>query len=204
MKTIYNNKFTDTDKKLAANLKILLGPLGIIPPDYPLTILSDEDTPPKEFQDECLQGPYDFEMLGYYNCLEAKIVLLRGKIQECANKLQVPEPYLRSIVFIHELGHYYSHLCTLWKTKAWRTHLFAGASTNVKEGWAQLFTAWAVEKDYELGSVFEALLAHQSHPYHVFENYYKNWTTEALLHSLDSLRPIFMPVTEKDWNSFLP
>lgn len=204
MKTIYNNKFTDTDKNLAANLQSRLVQLGIISTDYPLTILSDEEDPPKEFQDECLQGPYDFERLGYYVAAGEKVVLLGGRIQDCADDLQVPEPLLRTIVFIHELGHYYSHRCPLWKTKAWRTHLFAGASTNVKEGWAQLFTAWAVEKEYELGSVFEQLLAYQSLPYHVFENYYKKWTTEVLLHSLDDLRSHPHPVTEKEWDSFLP
>lgn len=199
MKTIYNNKFTDTDKKLTTNLQILLEPLGIIPPDYPLTILSDEDGP----QDHDM-GPYDFEKLGYYVSAEEKIVLLRNKILECAKDLQVPEPYLRSVVFVHELGHYYSHLCTLWKTTSWRTDLFAKASTNVKEGWAQLFTGWAVSSEHELGDVFGELLANQSYPYHVFENYCYRWGMESLLHSLDSLRAVPNPVTEKDWNSFLP
>ena len=106
------------------------------------------------------------------------------------------------LIFIHELGHYYSHCLPLWKTNSWETTLFNGTSPGVLEGWAQLFALWAVESDRECRDVFWRLLQDQSYVYHVFEDYVK-WSPEKLLHSLDGLRELDYPATRNEWNKLL-
>lgn len=194
---IYNNKFSVEERALIENIDSLLKPLSLVPIDCPLTILSDEDKTPVK-----CENPNDFECLGYYVAEDRKIVLLRNKIHDTATEKDVPENILRTVVLIHELGHYYSHCLPLWKTESWKTNLFNGSSSDVLEGWAQMFASWAVMSHRECSDVFHRLLQDQSYVYHVFENYSK-WSREDLLHSLDGLRELDHPATVNDWNNLL-
>jgi len=202
-KTIYNNKLSEEDHSLVQNIICLLGPLGLSLIDYPLTILSDENETPMIYRDETYNSSSDFERMGYYVAEDRKIVLLRNKIHEATTEMNVPENILRAVVFVHELGHYYSHCLPLWKTESWKTGLFSGTSSVVLEGWAQLFALWAVESNRECSDVFFRLLQDQSYVYHVFEKYARKWSPEELLHSLDGLRELDYPATVNDWDNLL-
>ena len=204
-KTIYNNKTSPDDVLLADSLLSQL-PTGISSNDrYPLTILSDEEKEPVPTLGR-EEGKYDYErLLGYYVAEERKILLLRKAIVRVAGELEVSETGLRAVVFAHELGHYYTHLLPLWDTSSFSTDLFNSSSLGVLEGWAQLFAFWAVRYSPTHNDIFIKLLKGQSYPYHVFEQYEKNWngkwSTLQLLHSLDNLRKLTHPTTIQDWNN---
>ena len=203
---IYNNKLTAEDELLVQGLCSRL-PKGLQLIDYPLTVLSDEVPDDPRLHD---RGPYDFEMkLGYYVANEQKIVLLRKDIEKMAEviagemDMDVPVSSLRAIVFIHELGHYYTHRLPLWTTSAYSTELFNRSDEFVLEGWAQLFAVWALKQSPRQMDIFLHLLTKQSCPYHVFKEYDKDfdgkWDMGDLLHSLDRLRQLTSPATKADW-----
>ena len=168
---------------------------------------------------------YDIEeLLGVY-IPNPKIILYARGLIWCAKTLSVDEKVLRTVVLIHEIGHWITHqlppnkieqwfktqLLPNFKHKhknisnisKWPTEHYNKTSTNVHEGWAQIMTWWIVNKvGGDLKDTFDKLNQRQSRPYHV----YKDLTNEdinTLIKTLVMLRMLNKGATLVEWFTFL-
>lgn len=135
---------------------------------------------------------YDIErVLGIYDPKERKIVLYERGILAVSKEEKIDLDILRSVVLVHELGHWLSHTMPQGTTQCWENVQYNHASTDVHEGWAQLFDYWAVDQNSNKAyyDAFAALNKNQSLPYHTYEKFIKH-PYQIMLDSLEPLRKI--------------
>ncbi len=132
---IYNIEIESLTKKWFQSKQEILAP-GTILPDWPKVVLSDEDPPifktnsyiKKMYEEDRDEGPaLDFppdveEWLGCYIPEKKTIILWTKGIELCTKRLfagrdengrslmGVPEEDLFNCVYVHELGHWFSHV----------------------------------------------------------------------------------------------
>lgn len=144
-------------------------------------------------------SPFDTEQLGFYTPATYTITLLEKPIASAAAKLNVDKDILRSIVLIHEIGHYITHcpadvLLPHWKEMVesakefWkdsgfmlecgerRNHIadpsfLNRCSRKYIETVAQLFTYLVVREKPEHLDAFEKLASVQSGDYTAFQRF---------------------------------
>jgi hypothetical protein len=143
------------------------------------------------------------EVLGRYDTNPSRIVLYEMGIKWCARKLSVAEAVLRSVVLAHELGHWVTHRLP---PDEWPLASFNACEKDVKEGWAQLLTAWAIDdcrlNRPELGEAFRRLNERQSAPYRVFLQF-EVLDRAVVCGSLGGLRGIRRGALLSDWRRLL-
>lgn len=141
------------------------------------------------------------ELLGVYQSRHQQIVIYERGIKWRSHRLDAE--WLRSVVLIHEIGHWITHVLPKPGVPAWSTDLFDLSETDLHEGWAQLITWWVAD---EVGSpfkeTFERLNQRQSRPYHVFEQF-KDEPIDKVMESLKKLRFLSWPVRLQDWKQAL-
>ena len=143
------------------------------------------------------------ELLGVYQPQHQRIVIYQRGIKWSKHHWDMDEEWLFSVVLIHEIGHWITHVLPKPGVPAWSTDLFALSETDLKEGWAQLITWWIAEKvKGPFRKTFEELNRNQSPPYHVFEQF-KDEPTDKVMASLERLRLLSWPARLQDWKMVL-
>lgn len=137
------------------------------------------------------------ELLGVYQPQHQQIIIYERGIKWRRNRFD--EEWLFSVVLIHEISHWITHLLPQPGTPTWSTDIYILGETDVHEGWAQLMTWWvADEVGGKFKRTFEELNQNQSSPYRVFEDF-KNEPIEKVMESLEKLRLLSWPVRLQDW-----
>jgi hypothetical protein len=146
-----------------------------------------------------------FDILGTYNpgtgTNNGVITMYTAMIEEFAKDLKVKYEIIYNIVYTHEVGHLYSHkaMDSLTGNSNWFTDSFKNTSKKIKEGLAQLFTHWEIEKNDEYLNVFKKMVEHQPDIYNIYKVYHRS-TTETKSDMLEVLR-IFRKESIKIQNS---
>ncbi len=141
------------------------------------------------------------ELLGVYQSEHQQIIIYERGIKWLGSRLD--GEWLFSVVLIHEIGHWITHVLPKPGVPAWSTDLFALSETDLKEGWAQLITWWiAKQVGGAFRDTFEKLNRNQSSPYHVFEQF-KNEPIDEVMASLERLRFLSWPARLQDWKRTL-
>lgn len=141
------------------------------------------------------------EFLGVYQSQHQQIIIYERGIRW--RRHQYDEEWLRSVVLIHEIGHWITHVLPKSGVPTWPTNLFALSERDLKEGWAQLITWWIAEQvGGRFKDTFEKLNQGQSAPYHVFERF-KNEPVDKVMASLERLRLLPWPARLQDWREAL-
>ena len=131
------------------------------------------------------------ELLGVYQPQHQQIIIYERGIKWRRNRFE--EKWLFSVVLIHEISHWITHLLPKPGTPTWSTDMYILGETDVHEGWAQLMTWWiADEVGGKFKSTFEELNQNQSPPYRVFEGF-KNEPIDKVMESLEKLRLLSWP-----------
>lgn len=139
------------------------------------------------------------EVLGCYLPDSKIIILYQRGIAWCSRTYNFNEELLRGVVLVHEIGHWITHLLPKPNSPLWPTELYKLSSEDVKEGWAQLITWWAVNKVRGgIEKVFEELNARQPSPYKVYEKF-KGIPIKSVIDSLERLRKLRFPAGIDDW-----
>ena len=218
---------TADERKLSETLFRIMATGGFEPIDLLDNIIETEEKPPKlnmgkgnhtngkspSSEQDQGKGKYDIEeVLGVYVPDVPQIKLYNKGIKACSDELEIPEPALKTVVLIHELGHWVTHLFPYKAgqtcNRKWENYLVGydpsnGIVTdNVHEGWAQLLTWWVVEKALDIRKssyheVFEILNKNQSDPYRVYREF-KDKNRDLLLKSLVELRIMSKPNISPD------
>ena len=141
------------------------------------------------------------ELLGVYQPRDQQIIIYERGIKWREHRLD--EKWLLSVVLIHEIGHWITHLLPKPGVPTWATDLYVLGETNLHEGWAQLITWWIA---YQVGgrfkSTFEKLNQGQSPAYHIFEQF-KDKPIDKVMESLERLRNLSWPARLQDWEQIL-
>ena len=141
------------------------------------------------------------ELLGVYQSRHQQIVIYERGIKWRRHRLD--EEWLRTVVLIHEIGHWITHVLSKPGVPPWSTDLFALSETDLKEGWAQLITWWIADQvGGSFRDTFEELNQSQSSPYHVFERF-KDEPINKVMASLERLRILPWPGRLQDWKRTL-
>lgn len=141
------------------------------------------------------------ELLGVYQPQHQQIIIYERGIK-WRSHLRDPE-WLRSVVLIHEIGHWITHVLPKPGVPSWSTDLFSLSEMDVKEGWAQLITWWIAEQvEGAFKNTFEELNEWQSSPYRVFEQF-KDEPRVKVMESLEKLRLLLYPARLQDWKKEL-
>lgn len=141
------------------------------------------------------------ELLGVYQSRHQQIVIYERGIKWRSHRLD--EEWLRSVVLIHEIGHWITHVLAKPGVPTWSTDLFALSEADLKEGWAQLITWWiAAQVGGPFRHTFEKLNQNQSSPYRVFEDF-KDEPIDKVMESLERLRHLSWPGRLQDWKGML-
>ena len=141
------------------------------------------------------------ELLGVYQPRHQQIIIYERGIKW--RRHQLDAEWLRSIVLIHEIGHWITHVLPKPGVSTWSTDLFGLSEMDVKEGWAQLITWWIAEQvGGPFRDTFEKLNQNQSSPYHVFEDF-KDEPIDKVMASLEKLRLLLYPARLQDWKQAL-
>jgi hypothetical protein len=143
------------------------------------------------------------EVAGFYSPDNRHIILYERGIKWWARRRNLDEELLRSVVLIHEIGHWLTHLLPKPDIPTWPTELYKLTSEEVHEGWAQLITWWIVDEiGGKIKQVFEDSNISQSPPYHVYEKL-KSKPIKSVINSLDMLRQLPWPAEISDWNRLI-
>ena len=170
-------------------------PQNLLPP----SIVRDYEEPP-----EMGKGQYDIEgMLGLYIPREPEIRLYEQGIETCSKALQIETSVLRTVVLVHELAHWATHLFPYKdyrdEKRRWLSYCASGSdirgtkAIGIHEGWAQLLTWWVVEEAAIASGktvyrdAFLKLNEHQSDPYREYLEF-KDKDRDLLFKSLLELR----------------
>ena len=141
------------------------------------------------------------EFLGVYQSQHQQIIIYERGIRWRRHRYD--EEWLRSVVLIHEIGHWITHVLPKSGVPTWPTDLFVLSETDLKEGWAQLITWWIAEQvGGRFKDTFEKLNQNQSAPYHTFEQF-KNEPINKVMASLERLRFLPWPARLQDWQEAL-
>lgn len=113
----------------------------------------------------------NFDILGEYNSSNKTITMFTNMIEDYAKKLKVKNKIIYNIVYTHEVGHLYSQIAMdIWDNNStWDKVNFQNASTEIKEGLAQLFTYWEFEDKPEYLSIFNKMVKKQPYVYKVYK-----------------------------------
>ena len=137
------------------------------------------------------------ELLGVYRSRDQQIIIYERGIKWRRHRYD--EEWLRSVVLIHEIGHWITHVLPKPGVPTWSTDLFDLSEMDLHEGWAQLITWWIAEQvGGPFKRTFEELNRNQSSPYHVFEDF-KDEPIDKVMRSLEKLRLLSWPARLQDW-----
>ena len=219
------------ERELIARVMEITGRSGYLPAALPPIFISYE-TPPifiaypeLEDDDNDNQTPRDYErrreenqiprnrerqkpetisieeLLGVYQSRHQQIIIYERGIKWRRHRLD--EEWLRTVVLIHEIGHWITHVLPKPGMPTWSTDLFALSETDLKEGWAQLITWWVADQvGGPFRETFEELNRGQSPPYRVFEQF-KGEPVDKVMESLERLRFLSWPARLQDWKRTL-
>jgi hypothetical protein len=195
---------TDSDKVLIKSLAKLLFHGKDTKIELPFIVLDSSCKSPKQFKSpQAIENTsFDTELLGYYSPNIFTISLLEEPISDVARLLNVDKDILRSIVLIHEIGHYITQcpeyvLHPRWeemiksRERFWKdsefmlegvrrdNHVASAAimtksSRKLLETLAQLLTYFVVREVPEYEEVFNRMTAHQTRDYTEFRAYQNN------------------------------
>ena len=141
------------------------------------------------------------ELLGVYQPRHERIIIYERGIKWCRHRMN--EEWLRSVVLIHEIGHWITHLLPKPGVPTWSTDLYVLGERNLHEGWAQLVTWWIADQvGGPFKETFERLNQNQSSPYHVFEQF-EDEPIDKVMNSLEKLRLLSWPARLQDWKRAL-
>ena len=141
------------------------------------------------------------ELLGVYQPRHERIIIYERGIKWRRHRMN--EGWLRSVVLIHEIGHWITHVLPKPGVPTWSTDLYVLGERNLHEGWAQLITWWIAEQvGGPFQETFERLNQNQSPPYHVFEQF-KDEPIDKVMESLKRLRHLSWPGRLQDWKEAL-
>lgn len=178
-------------------------------------ILRDENVPPKEI-DEIRSDVYQGEesILGFYEFAGNRIVLFSLGIALCSCRLGVSPDVLRSVVLVHELGHWFHKMVV----GNWPIPSFSNSSKDLLECLAQWFAFEIFQvntgilkrrsqnkKAYATAyaDAFSKLNATQSAPYRAFRPFVQ-CTPADFLTALKTLRQLDGNADLPDFQSKLP
>ena len=127
-----------------------------------------------------LEKIISIDALGVYRSETPEIVLYAQNINTVAQRLYFPAKMLRTVVLVHELGHWISHAVPDRKGQIWNDSYFnfdtqTPEAVEIKEIWAQLFVYWYAkevkgrERIFRLA--FDALNQYQSAKYCAYKKY---------------------------------
>lgn len=143
------------------------------------------------------------ELLGVYQSQHQQIVIYERGVKWSTHRHQLDAEWLRTVVLIHEIGHWITHVLPKPGVPTWSTDLFALSEADLKEGWAQLITWWIADQvGGPFKETFERLNQRQSRPYHVFEQF-KDEPIDKVMESLEKLRLLLYPARLQDWKEAL-
>ena len=206
LRNIY--RLTVADKELVKSLSdVLFGktaPVQLALPDVfventqPVKSYSDlKSLSGREFKEK--DASFDTDAMGYYTPADYTVTLLYKVISDVASRLEVNEDILRSIVLVHEIGHYVTQCsadalrpdwqdmvkssCDFWKDSPFmldcckKNHHVASpeylqnCSKKYIETLAQLVTYLAVKEKPAFLNVFMKLASVQTESYTAFKQY---------------------------------
>ena len=138
------------------------------------------------------------EVLGAYRPQREQIVIFERGIQWLGRQ-GFDEEWLHSVVLIHEIAHWMTHMLPKPGIPSWNTEHYVLSSKEVHEGWAQLMTSWVARRVAgEFARTFEDLNAKQAPVYRIFENF-KEEPEDGVMSSLEELRLLPRPASVRDW-----
>ena len=162
---------------------------------------TDEDQIPRNWERRRPETISIEELLGVYQSRHEQIVIYERGIKWRGHRCD--EEWLRSVVLIHEISHWITHVLPKPGVPTWSTDLFALSETDLKEGWAQLITWWIADQvGGSFKDTFEKLNQNQSPPYHIFERF-KDEPIDKVMASLERLRLLPWPARLQDWKRTL-
>ncbi len=142
------------------------------------------------------------EVLGCY-IPNPQIILYARGLRWYTRRKGLDEELLRTVVIVHEIGHWVIHLLPKRGVPEWPLELYKLTEEDVHEGWAQLITWWvAKEAGGEIEQTFEKLNESQSAPYYVYERF-KDKGVRSVMASLERLRQLRWPARIEDWERFI-
>ena len=209
------------ERELIARLMEITGRSGYLPAALPPILLSSE-TPPlfvayPELEEELEEWERDRncrgeaqvpknrerrrpetvsmeELFGVYQPRQEQIIIYeRGIRWRARQSPRLREEWLFTVVLVHEIGHWITHVLPKPGVPAWATDLYVNVDINVHEGWAQLMTWWVANQvGGQFKKTFEELNERQSSPYKVFEQF-KGEPIDRVMASLEKLRSLQHP-----------
>ena len=144
------------------------------------------------------------ESLGVYLPQQQQIVIYERGIRWHSQRMNdFDREWILSVVLIHEIGHWITHVLPKPGVPTWPTDLYILAEKDLRDGWAQLITWWiANQLEGPFRSVFEILNQRQSNTYRVFEQL-QNEPIDRVMASLERLRLLPWPARLQDWLEIL-
>ena len=126
------------------------------------------------------------DVFGSYFPLESRIEIYYVPILVFATLCQINPASLYAVVLAHELAHAYTHVGRDIDGRHWES--FGHADLYVKEGLAQYYTERFAHHNQELEHAYNTLLAAQSGPYLVHQNWHKQYDNETVRRTLIEAR----------------
>lgn len=145
--------------------------------------------------------PYYYYGYPYYS---SKIILYQRGIKWFSQKYNLNQELLKSIVLLHQIGHWITHLLPKRGEipPIWPFWNYQNASIEVHEGWAQLITWWIVKEiGGEFETTFEKFNRYVSSPYKVFEKF-KEYSIDSVISSLSKIRKEYK-ITIGEWEKII-
>ena len=178
-------------------------------------VLKDENVPSKEI-DEIVPAVKEGSetLLGFYEFAGNRIVLFSLGIALCSCRLGVPFDVLRSVILVHELGHWFHKMVV----GNWPVPSLSNSSTDLCECIAQWFASEIFQGNTDIlkrrskekadyasayKDAFSKLNANQSSPYQAFWPFAQRTPTNFLT-ALKSLRQLDGNADLPDFQTALP
>jgi hypothetical protein len=143
------------------------------------------------------------ELLGVYQPQQQKIIIYEKGIKWSSKRIGFDKEWLLSVVLIHEISHWVTHMLPKPGIPSWPTEMYILSEPEVLKGLAQLMTWWIAN---EVGGVFECTFEklNQTQPtsYQVFKNF-TDKPVDKVIESIEKLRLLPRPARLQDWKRMM-